>query len=210
MAPTCPARPECFQKFLQCFFEHEANADSNSAEAALKRNEVQAGLDDDGSGDCFQAIQRQVGGAEGCCKPIKSVIECVTSAIGDDWWTCPGLGEKPFEVSQTEAMNVVKAYQTGGYCTAKPWEMGKVAKLAYLQKQLKAARDKKAESGCDDTCKKAYDEQIDSLEASVSKASSDTTTTTTTTTIAEASAAFRFSLAWAAVVAAAGLVAVVL
>merc|ERR1712054_748450 len=87
-------------------------------------------------------------------------------------------------------------------------------KVTYLEKELKAARDKKAEAGCDAACKRTTDDLIASLDVSLAEASAttapDTTTTTTapvTTTIAEDSAALLFGPAWAAAVAAGVLVA---
>jgi len=221
ITPTCPPRPACFQKVLKCFFAYDADPDKDPAEAALYRNDVKAALDEDGNednrGDCFQAVERQVGGVEGCCKPVKSAVECMESEVGDDWGECPGMSNAPFEVSVTAAMSVSKSFQTGGYCTVKPWTMGKGDKVTYLEKELKAARDKKAEAGCDAACKRTTDDLIASLDVSLAEASAttapDTTapdTTTTTTTIAADSAALHFGPAWAAAVAAAGLVAAAL
>jgi hypothetical protein len=221
ITPTCPPRDACFQKVLECFFAFNADPDKDPAEAALYRNDVKAALDEDGNedkktGDCFQAVELQVGGMEGCCKPVKSAVECMEK-VGDDWGECPGLRNAPFEISETAAMSVSKSFQTGGYCTVKPWTMGKGDKVTYLEKELKAARDKKAEAGCDAACKRTTDDLIASLDVSLAEASAttapDTTTVTTTTTApvaTEDSAALLFGPAWAAAVAAAGLVAAAL
>merc|ERR1711918_116366 len=114
-------------------------------------------------------------------------------------------------------MSVSKSVQTGGYCTVKPWTMSKGDEVTYLEKELKAARDKKAEAGCDAACQRTTDDLIASLDVSLAEASAttapDTTapdTTTTTTIIAEDSAALLFGPAWAAAVAAAGLIAAAL
>lgn len=224
MKSTCPAKPACFQAFLQCYLDYHKQAGKELAQDALLRNGVTAGISNDEgeekSGDCFQAIGYKAGGAEGCCGPVEHAIDCMTSRMGDGWANCPGLVGEPFDASEALLMRLHGAFQSGGYCTVKPWAMAKGDKVAYFENELKAAREKKAEASCDEACLKEADDAIASLQASLNEAEAEPSTTTpvdpstnTTTLSADgqvpSAASVVGPVSWHIIVTAAGLVAAV-